>query len=159
MSIIRWTLGRATCVAGALDIACAMAEEASRGRSPWIVPKAIASGLLGQAAFTGGPEVHLLGLALHFSMIYIMASVAFGAARLFPVIVAHRSLAAIAYGIVLMMVMRELVVPLSAAPFSLRSDATTLIVSGLSHVVLVALPIVLAASQRHPVGHHGDGPR
>ena len=60
-----WALLIGGSIAGVLDILFAIVSAGYSGVSPTQVLHAVASGLLGKAAFSGGMPVAALGLALH----------------------------------------------------------------------------------------------
>ena len=102
-------------VAGTVDIGAASLIYAV---PPPIILKAIASGLLGAAAFRGGWPTVLLGLLLQWVMSLIIAAVYVLARRRLFSQAPHWVPAGIAYGVVVFCVMNWLVVPLSAAASS-----------------------------------------
>ena len=65
-------------IAGTLDIADALIFHGVRGVAPWRILQAIASGLLGREAFTGGAWTATLGLGLHFFIATTVAAVTHG---------------------------------------------------------------------------------
>jgi hypothetical protein len=130
-------------VAGALDIIDAFAfSYAWRGVEPPRVLQAIASGLIGRAAFDGGASTALLGLLLHFFIACTVAAV-YGVASLrLRVLVTHAIVMGLAYGIAVYFVMQYIVLPLSA--FRGGAPAWPSIVNGiLIHALGVGLPIAL----------------
>src|SRR5262245_42997064 len=62
-------------IAGALDIIFAISFAAYNGIAPVRLLQIVASGLLGTEAFTGGVRVAVLGLALHFALSFLWASI------------------------------------------------------------------------------------
>jgi hypothetical protein len=103
-------------LAGAVDITFAcVASALLRGATPIRVGQSVASGLLGRdAALAGGIPTGILGLALHFIMVIIMAAVYYVAAKRIPLLVKHAVPCGIAYGLGLYLVMNYVVLPLSA---------------------------------------------
>jgi len=101
-------------IAGTIDIGAASLISAL---SPMVILRAVASGLLGKAAFAGGPLTALLGLLLQWGMsILIAATYVVVTARWLGMRRRWRVTGVLA-GVVIFMVMNYLVVPLSAAPF------------------------------------------
>jgi len=99
-------------VAGSLDI---LAAALINRVDPLIIMRAIASGLLGRAAFQGGLPVAMLGLLLQWAMSLLIAAIfVFAAARL-AWLGRHWVAAGLLYGVVVFVVMEYVVVPLSAA--------------------------------------------
>ena len=99
-------------VAGTLDVGAA---SLINGISPWIILRAIASGLLGREAFHGGMAVSLLGLALQWGMSLLIAAIFVVASRRLAWMRERWIAAGVAYGVVVFVVMEYVVVPLSAA--------------------------------------------
>jgi hypothetical protein len=95
--------------------------------SPVVILDAVASGWLGEAAFSGGAGTALLGLLLQWVMamliaaIYLACTAPLGRLR-------HRwQLAGVCAGVVIFLVMNYLVVPLSAAPFRPKLELHSLL--------------------------------
>ena len=99
-------------LAGTVDIAAA---SLINGISPLIILRAIASGLLGRAAFQGGLPVALLGLFLQWAMSLLIAAIFVVAAQWMAWMRKRWVAAGLAYGVVVFVVMEYVVVPLSAA--------------------------------------------
>jgi uncharacterized membrane protein YagU involved in acid resistance len=113
-------------VAGTVDLgAAALINQAN----PLLMTLAIASGLLGKAAFRGGGEVMLFGLVLQWCMSMIIAAVYTLAAYKFPELARRWILGGTLYGVIVFIVMNFVVVPLSAAPFRLGLTATAVTVN------------------------------
>lgn len=113
---------------------------------PITIGQAIASGLLGRAAFQGGPGAALLGAAAHTGILLVAAALYVLAASRWGLLTRRAVLIGPLYGIVVWMVMNWIVVPLSAA--SLRPpSATDIAVQLVIHALLVGLPIALAAKR------------
>ncbi|HUP14175.1 MAG TPA: hypothetical protein VM187_18265 [Niastella sp.] len=130
---------------GSLDIfsACLQAYLA-RGISPETVLRFIASGAFGKPAFTGGWEMPLTGLLFHYLIAYSFTTLFF---LLYPSIkLMSKSivLTAIAYGILIFLVMNLLVLPLTRitrAPIQLYKAA---IATGIL-IVAIGLPLSIFA--------------
>ncbi len=99
-------------LAGTLDIGVAALLN---GISPFVILRAIASGLLGKAAFQGSTPVALLGLGLQWAMSLLIAAIFVFAARRIGWLSRQWVSAGILYGMVVFGVMEYVVVPLSAA--------------------------------------------
>ena len=100
-------------VAGTVDIAAASLINTA---NPLVILLAIASGLLGKAAFHGGGGVMLLGLVLQWVMSTIIAGVFTLAAARAPALARRWVLNGALYGVVVFIVMNFVVVPQSFAP-------------------------------------------
>lgn len=133
-------------VGGLGDIVFAIGMAIARGDTAVHLLQIVASGALGQSAFAGGMGTAALGLALHFVLSFGWAALFVLAARAMPALLRRPLLSAIAYGVLVLLAMRLLVLPLSAFPFpSGLTPSWPLFLDLLSHVFLFALPIVLAA--------------
>lgn len=131
-------------VAGTLDILDAILFSYAFGVAPVRVLQAIASGLLGRAAFQGGPATAGLGLALHFFIATVVVMVYLTASRRWPLLLRHAVPAGIAYGVAVYFAMQYVVLPLSA--FRAGAFQWPSLVNGiLIHALGVGLPIALIA--------------
>ncbi|CAM5607045.1 hypothetical protein [Rhodanobacter lindaniclasticus] len=99
-------------VAGSVDIGVAALIDRV---DPMVILRAIASGLLGPAAFRGGVIVSLLGLVLQWVMSLLIAAIFVMAARRMTWLHELWIGAGLAYGAAVFLVMEFVVVPLSAA--------------------------------------------
>lgn len=133
----------ATLVAGTLDILSAVVYTLIAGKQPINMLKGLASAVLGDGATAGGSGIALVGLALHFAIMAVMAAVFIVAADRMPALKARWILAGIAYGIGLWAVMNLIVLPLRFGwhPFKPLSLAEQFF----SHLFLVGLPIAWSA--------------
>ena len=104
-------------VAGTIDIGAAALINTT---DPLIILRAIASGVLGRAAFQGGLPVSALGLALQEAMSLVIAAIYVLAATRLPVLVRRWIPSGLGYGVAIYAVMTFIVVPLSAAPMKLH---------------------------------------
>jgi hypothetical protein len=99
-------------IAGTIDV---LAASLINLINPPIILRAIASGVLGPAAFAGGLPVSLLGLGLQWAMSVLIAGIFVFAARRMLWMRQRWVLAGLAFGPVVFVVMEYVVVPLSAA--------------------------------------------
>jgi len=107
----------------------------------------IASGILGDVAFTGGIGTTLLGLFIHLVISIVVATVFILAAGRLLVLRRNLILGGLLYGVVVYFVMNFVVTPLSAAP---PPDAVLpgLIIEGIiGSAVLIGLPLALIAKR------------
>jgi uncharacterized membrane protein YagU involved in acid resistance len=132
-------------IAGALDIAFAISFAAYSGVAPVRLLQTVASGLLGMEAFSGGIPVAALGLALHFGMSFLWAILFLVLASLMPALVRYPVASGIAFGIMVFLAMRLLVLPLSAFPYPVSFKPLATILDLLSHAFLFGVPIAWAA--------------
>lgn len=135
----------ATLVAGTLDIAFAAILTLVYGRAPAAMLRTVASGPVPQAAEWGAAG-SLLGLAVHFVLMAIMAAVFIWLVRLRPALLDTPYRIGIAYGLATYFAMNWLVVPLrfdTPLPPKPLSIATQLF----AHIVLVGIPIALIGAR------------
>jgi hypothetical protein len=131
--------------AGVLDLSAAFLHWGK----PIRITQGIASGLIGpQAAFQGGWGTVALGTALHFLIALSAAAVFYAASRKLTFLTRRAVLWGFLYGIAVYMFMSWIVLPLSAfpksnAPFSMSG----LVISLLTHMFCVGLPIALAVAK------------
>jgi hypothetical protein len=107
----------------------------------WDIPLAIAGGLLGQGAFTGGAGTYILGLILHFFIACSAAAVYYGASRKLVFMTEHPLVCGLFFGAAVEEVMRLIVLPLSALHSKGPYKLNDLILGLLVHMVVVGLPI------------------
>ena len=139
------TIAWATLVAGTLDIVLAVILSLSRGRSPIDMLRFVASGPF-PAATQWGTSGALLGLATHFTLMAIMATIFVIAAGRLPALTAKPVQWGVIYGLITYVVMNLIVVPLrfpAAWPPKPIGIATQLF----AHIVLVGIPIALIAAR------------
>src|SRR5882762_6644070 len=134
-------------IAGTMDITAAILTYKVRNNVPPIrILQSVASGLLGNDAFTGGARTAALGLFLHFVIAFGATAVFYLASRKMPWLIDNAVIAGILYGIVVQQFMQQVVLPLSAfhkAPFNFSA----LLIGLVTHVICVGLPIALAVGK------------
>jgi uncharacterized membrane protein YagU involved in acid resistance len=131
-------------LAGVLDILFAISFAEYNGLPPVRLLQTVASGLLGDAAFSGGNATATLGLALHLVMSYLWAALFLAFAQLVPATLRRPMLSALLFGVVVFLTMRLVVLPLSAFPRPVTFRPLATVLDLLSHVLLFAAPIVFA---------------
>ena len=131
-------------VAGALDIAFAISFAAYNGTPPVRLLQIVASGLFGNSAFAGGIPMAAAGLAAHFVMSFLWAGVFLALALLRPSLTLHPYVSGIAFGIIVFLAMRLVVLPLSAFPYPVTFKPVATVLDLLSHALLFGVPIALA---------------
>jgi len=134
----------ATLIAGTLDIGMAAIETARAGKPVGGMLRSVASGPFPPAVDwgTGGA---LAGLLVHFAIMGVMAAVFLIARERIAIVRRHTILAALAYGVILWLVMYGLVLPLRFG-MSFPSPKPEAIAKQLfAHVVLVGLTFGLVA--------------
>lgn len=107
----------------------------------------VASGLLGRdAAVAGGLPTALIGILLHFIVAFGVATVYYFLASRIQFMLRQPVVTGLIYGVIVHLVMRNVVVPLSAiganAPYTLPNALNSFI----GHALLVGLPVALIAS-------------
>lgn len=128
----------ATFVSGTLDILFAVILTLMRGKEPAAMLRVVASGPFPAATSWGAPG-SLLGLAVHFALMAIMATVFVLIVRARPQLLDTPWRTALAYGVITYFAMNWLVVPLrfgTPLPPTPLAIATQLF----AHVVLVGIP-------------------
>lgn len=131
-------------IAGVLDLVFALCFGAWNGIAPMRLLQAIASGALGAGAFESGGTGATLGVLYHFVLSLLWAGLFALVARRFPRLVWRPLATSLVFGAVVFLAMRLVVLPLSAYPFPVRFELLATVMDGASHVLLFALPIVLA---------------
>ena len=127
---------------GCLDITAALVVYGFFGLKPMRLLQGIASGLLGQKAFSGGLATALLGLLCHFVIAFGAAAVYLAASRGVSFLIEQAAVAGALYGVAVYFFMQLVVLPLSAAakrPFSLKMTLIGVVI----HIFCVGLPISL----------------
>jgi uncharacterized membrane-anchored protein len=132
-------------VAGTFDITYASTFwYLRRGVMPRRVLQSVASGLLGDASFTGGWPTAVLGLALHYFIATSMAVTYYLFARRWSDLAQRPWTFGPLYGVLLYFIMNYIVVPLSAANPGSR-NLTWVLLSIAVHAFLIGTPCALFA--------------
>jgi hypothetical protein len=142
-------------IAGTLDIGTVFAYWATQDVWPAGILQAIASSLLGPAAYEGGAAAAILGFVLHFAVSFVFAGAYVAVASKLSMLITRPVLCGLAYGALAKIIMGEIVVPLSRADFGSGGTALQTAISWFIHLVLFGLPIALAASRVRPVPVRG----
>ena len=132
----------ATLVAGVLDIGSAFVLAYLKGVGPIRVLQGVAAGLLGrESAIKGGLATAGLGLAIHFFIALVVASVFYLASRKLVFLTRHPVISGLLYGVAVYAVMYWIVMPLAYPVVhpSVSRDLTAICV----HMLLIGLPIAL----------------
>jgi hypothetical protein len=140
-------IGWAGLVAGVLDISSAFALSYPKGVGPVRVLQGVAAGLLGrEAAINGGLATAGLGLAIHFFIAFVVATIFYLASRKLVFLTQNAVLAGLLYGVVVYGFMYWIVMPLAYPVVhpSLSRDLVAVCV----HMLLIGLPIALIV-RRH----------
>jgi uncharacterized membrane protein YagU involved in acid resistance len=130
-------------IAGALDIAYAIAFATYRGSDALKLLQAVASGWFGQASYDGGWTTALIGLASHFGMAFVYAAFFYFVARRVDWLVRHAVIAGLLYGLAVFLLMNLVVLPLSAFPHPVKFTGLGPATNLMSHLFFFGLPIAL----------------
>jgi hypothetical protein len=124
--------------AGLADFLFASITRTMKGGS-WMDPwKGVAGCLIGPAAREGGIEMVLLGIALHFFICFVAATLLYFILKKVPALPRQWLIVAVVYGIVFMLVMNYVVAPLSFAHRSIY-PVESLPINAFWHILLVGL--------------------
>jgi hypothetical protein len=141
----------ATLIAGILDISSAFLLSYPKGVSPIRVLQGVAAGFVGrESAINGGLATAGLGLAIHFFIAFVVATVFYVASRKLIFLTQHPVISGLGYGVVVYGFMYWIVMPLAYPVVhpSLSRDLTAVCV----HMFLIGLPISL-------IMRHFSGPQ
>jgi hypothetical protein len=131
--------------AGILDIADAFIVTAINGGPPTRVLHAIASGVLGRAAYQGGAAAAALGLVLHFVIAFGAATAFYLISRRLPIVLRRPVWSGIAFGLAVWVFMYYGVLPITFNRPNVL-PAWPLLMNQLAiHALGVGLPIALVA--------------
>ena len=136
----------ATLVVGVLDATDGVVFLGLHGQNPIQVLQYIASSLLGARSFSGGLASAALGVALHFAIALVVATIYILASRRVAVLRTHWALLGLLYGAAVWAVMNLVMVPLTAVAHS--PITTAALVNGvISHALFVGLPSAFFAKK------------
>jgi uncharacterized membrane protein YagU involved in acid resistance len=147
----------ATLVAGVLDIGSAFILAYLKGVGPIRVLQAVAAGLLGrESAINGGLATAGLGLAIHFFIAFVVASVFYVASRKLVFLTRHAVISGLLYGVAVYGFMYWIVMPLAYPVVhpSVSRDVTAVCV----HMFLIGLPIALIVRRYHSAQSSNTNP-
>lgn len=122
-------------IAGTLDLGQALVLFGAK------IPLAIAAGLLGPQAFGGGAATYILGVLLHFFIALSAAAIYFAASRRLQFLTEYPLVCGLFFGAAVDLVMRLVVLPLSALHASGPYPYRDLVQGLLVHMVIIGLPI------------------
>jgi hypothetical protein len=135
-------IGLAGLIAGILDITSAFVLSYPKGVGPINVLQGVASGLIGrESAIHGGMATAGLGLAIHFLIAFVTASIFYLASRKIVWLTQQAVISGFLYGVAIYLVMYWIVMPLAYPVVhpSVSRDVTAVFV----HMFLIGLPISL----------------
>ena len=149
-----WTPLKATVVgglfAGACDMTYALLWFGGVKGAPLIkIPQSVAAGLIGKASYDGGAGTLVLGLALHWLVALIWASIyVFAGRRLLPDLLRRPIPYGLAYGAWIYFFMNWVVLPLDAMHTKPHIAPLDTWLTGLAiHVLGIGLAISVSASK------------
>src|SRR5664279_4104727 len=121
-------------------------------------PLVIAAGLLGsQNASRGGAAIYILGVLLHYLIVFSAAAIYFAVSRRLHFLIEHWLICGLFFGVAIDVVMRLIVLPLSAMHAMGPYQYHDLVLGLIAHMVLVGLPIScsvqLFGRVTEPLGH------
>jgi uncharacterized membrane protein YagU involved in acid resistance len=138
-------------VAATLDIIYAILRNAGYGMSPLQVLQSVASGWLGEGAFTSGMPGGTLGLVSHYGILFVAAAIYLAASKRLPVLQTRAVACGALFGVLVYLFMNFMVMPLSAFPYKLSYTPLRLLEGFVSHAIFVGLPIALAVRKFAPL--------
>lgn len=130
--------------AGVFDFCVACAES---GLPPMTIGRAVARGWFGKAAMHGGVDVAAIGIASHFAIMLAFAAAFVLVSLRAPILRRLFFVTGPLYGAAIFVFMRFVVLPLSAAGFSMPKPPV-LYIEFAGHMFLVGLVIAGAARWR-----------
>lgn len=131
-----------TLVAGSLDILLAFLNAwLGNAVTPTRVLQYIASGYFGAEAFAGGPGMARWGLLFHYLTALVFTTVFFFLFAKGNFWARHRVLTAIAYGLLIWIIMNLVVLPMSRVPAS-KMEPVAMIKGMIMLIVAMGLPLV-----------------
>lgn len=142
------TIGRATLIAGSLDLMSAFVFGGMKGVGPIAILRSVAAGPFGDAMREGGPPAALIGLATHFTIMSVMVSVFVLASARIEWLRRNWLLAGTGYGLILYGVMYRIVLVLRYPDIFPQNGLWQVSNALFSHIVCVGIPIAYIASRR-----------
>ena len=143
-----WAILAGGAIGGLLDLLFAVAFAAYRGAGPVRVFQTIASGLVGNAAFTGETTMAALGVACHFVLSWMWAALFAALAWNVRALATRPILGGAAFGFGVFFCMRLIVLPLSAYPRPVTFPPLASVLDLLSHMFLFGVPIAVLISRQ-----------
>ncbi|MES2152593.1 MAG: hypothetical protein V4508_22675 [Pseudomonadota bacterium] len=136
-------IGLSCLVAGSTDIGSAVLITLGKHNEVGGMFRAIASGVLGAAAFKGGTEAAMLGFGLHYAIMFGIAACYWALLRNVALARELPIVAGAAFGLGVYGVMNLVVLPLSNIAFTPKYPPLTLMRDIAIHMGLVGIPIAL----------------
>lgn len=145
---MRRALLKAIIVCGVLDMAYAVAATLLRGGDIAAMLAGIAAGPFGDGAAGWGPASAILGLAVHFALMGIMAALLQQALRISALAALPPWLVGLVYGVGLYLVMYGIVLPMRFGTDFPRPTLARLANGLVPHILLVGLPMAWILRRR-----------
>jgi len=137
----------ATLIAGTLDaLAAVINYTINGGKFPSKIFQYIASGVVGQQAFTGGISMTILGIIFHYSIAFAFTLFFFLIYPRLKILSKNKILTAVAYGIFVWLVMNLIVIPTSNIN-AFPSDIKQGLVGAVILIVAIGLPLSFIISK------------
>ena len=134
-------------IAAVGDISYAIIFAITQGSSAEHLLQFVATGLLGEGAFQGGWATAGFGLALHFAITFFITFLFYMTSLRISFINRRPIIAGMALGIIVFIVMKFIVLPLSAFPYPINLKPLSTITNLLSHIFFFGIPIAVAVSK------------
>jgi hypothetical protein len=128
-------------IAATLDLVYAILRN---GKGVLWTLQVVASGWLGQGSFESGWPGGILGLASHYSTVFVATALYYAASKRAPVLRSQAWVCGALFGVLVYLFMNFVVIPLSAFPFHLSYPPLRLLEGFASHAFFVGIPIALA---------------
>jgi hypothetical protein len=138
-------------VAATLDIVYAILRQMGFGRSPLWTLQSVASGWLGEGAFTSGALGGVIGLVSHYGILFVAAALYLVVSQRVRVLQTHALACGALFGVLVYLFMNFVVLPLSAFPYPLKYPPLRLLEGFASHAFFVGVPIAFAIRKFAPV--------
>lgn len=135
------------CIVGSLDILAAIVDfYISTGKGPAGIFKYIASAIIGDKAFSGGANILIAGILLHYIIAFLFTIFFFFLYQKSKWMSSNKLLAGILYGIFIWVMMNRIVIPLSFTP-KLPFVAWKAVKAALILICMIGIPLSFLAAR------------
>jgi uncharacterized membrane protein YagU involved in acid resistance len=138
-------------IAATLDLVYAILRQAGFGRSPLWTLQSVATGWLGEDAFTSGALGGVIGFVSHYGIVLVAAALYLATSKRVRILQTHPLACGAVFGVLVYLFMNFVVLPLSAFPFKLSYPPLRLLEGFASHACFVGIPIAWAVRKFAPV--------
>ncbi|MBO9592899.1 MAG: hypothetical protein J7599_08310 [Niabella sp.] len=139
------TILKAGLLAGTLDILAALLHYyLATGKNPLFIFRYIASALLGPAAFSGGPEMYIAGLLLHYFVAFAFTLFFFWLYPHLNILQRNPVATGIFYGLFIWVVMNLVVVPLSRIG-TFPGRVSAMLINAAILILAIGIPLAFIA--------------